>query len=641
MTTCFRRLAAAGAAIAVLVSAPAALADDRYVDGSAGFGHDSNAPCLDPAHPCLTIAAALAQASAGDTVRVGGGNTYAGQLMLPGGVSLVESDFDGPGFLTNGEAVVDGGAAVALTVQDGSQRTVKGLTLRGGDGAGFTVIVAGSALIRKNRFDDTGPGVQAHLVTQSGSPSIAENEFVGANDGTPRAAILALQDTPNIEANTFSAFAYAIYLQALPGSTGVAHVRDNRIGGIHAPPGYNGGGIIVRDMSAAIVGNLIEADAAPGVVTGITVADSGDVSLRRNRIFDFPVAGVSLNSTNGQISLSGDVIAQNNRGIEASFASGGLSIENATITGSDPAASEIALDATQLVLDSSTIGSPGIVSSASSCTISHSNLEPGGSPPASADCGPAAFSTSFAPGFVDPAARDYHLQPSSPLIDLGNPAAPPAGSIDPDGDARAVDGDADCAAQRDIGADEYTPPTPDCSPPAPKPTDDGTAPEGGTVPEGGPTTDTVSPVVSGLSVTNRVFRIGRRAGAVSARLPRGTSFRFGLSEAARATFTIERRTTGRLVAGRCVRGTLQNRGRRGCLRYGPALRFARDAAPGANQLRFSGRVRLGERTRTLRAGRYRLTLRAIDGAGNPSLSRRVAFRVAKAGSGKASDALHR
>jgi hypothetical protein len=77
------------------------------------------------------------------------------------------------------------------------------------------------------------------------------------------------------------------------------------------------------------------------------------------------------------------------------------------------------------------------------------------------------------------------------------------------------------------------------------------------------------------------------------------------------------------------------------VRHVPVLAFGRDAAPGANHLRFSGRVRLGERTRTLRPGRYSLTLRAIDAAGNRSLPRRVAFRVAMAGGRKENDALHR
>jgi hypothetical protein len=50
----------------------------------------------------------------------------------------------------------------------------------------------------------------------------------------------------------------------------------------------------------------------------------------------------------------------------------------------------------------------------------------------------------------------------------------------------------------------------------------------------------------------------------------------------------------------------------------------RATAAGAHRLRF--RARLGGRA--LRAGRYRLVLRAADAAGNRSATRRLAFTVA-------------
>ena len=62
--------------------------------------------------------------------------------------------------------------------------------------------------------------------------------------------------------------------------------------------------------------------------------------------------------------------------------------------------------------------------------------------------------TNLAPGFVDPAGGDFHLAPGSALVDAGDPAAPPAGALDLDGDARALAGTCGSAARRDIGADE-------------------------------------------------------------------------------------------------------------------------------------------------------------------------------------------
>src|SRR4051794_13172104 len=64
--------------------------------------------------------------------------------------------------------------------------------------------------------------------------------------------------------------------------------------------------------------------------------------------------------------------------------------------------------------------------------------------------------TSVDPGFVNPGI-DLHLSSSSPLIDAGDPAGPPFGAKDIDGDNREILGKAGCAARRDIGADEFVP----------------------------------------------------------------------------------------------------------------------------------------------------------------------------------------
>jgi hypothetical protein len=68
----------------------------------------------------------------------------------------------------------------------------------------------------------------------------------------------------------------------------------------------------------------------------------------------------------------------------------------------------------------------------------------------------ATNTTSFAPLFVDP-ATDLHLQPTSPLIDIGDPAAPAAGTVDLDGNPRAVLAKPGCFPRRDIGAYEFIP----------------------------------------------------------------------------------------------------------------------------------------------------------------------------------------
>jgi len=144
-----------------------------------------------------------------------------------------------------------------------------------------------------------------------------------------------------------------------------------------------------------------------------------------------------------------------------------------------------------------------------------------------------------------------------------------------------------------------------------------------------PTRDTRPPIISLFSVSPRTFAVdglGSREVAVQAvtrRIPRGTTFRYSLSETARVLYTIDRVLPGRRVGRRCVIPTLANRTRRSCLRYRRVGRFAQSGRIGRNVKRFSGRIgRI-----TLVAGRYRATTVATDPAGNRSAARRLTFRV--------------
>ncbi len=136
--------------------------------------------------------------------------------------------------------------------------------------------------------------------------------------------------------------------------------------------------------------------------------------------------------------------------------------------------------------------------------------------------------------------------------------------------------------------------------------------------------DTVAPVISAASVRPRVFAVvtrGRPGGR--RRAPRGTSFRYVLSEPARVIFTIERKALGRKVGGRCLRPTRGNRGRRRCARYRRVGSFSQQGQARANRRRFGGRIA----RRSLRPGAYRASVRASDPARNRSRARRLYFRV--------------
>ncbi len=164
--------------------------------------------------------------------------------------------------------------------------------------------------------------------------------------------------------------------------------------------------------------------------------------------------------------------------------------------------------------------------------------------------------------------------------------------------------------------------------------------------DSGPAADTTAPKLWAVRIAPRAFAVGRRGRGKKARSAardsgrrrakrarRGATVRFKLSEAARVVVRVQRGLPGmrRTVRGkrRCVKPTraLRRRHAKRCLRFRnlrPTL--VRSGRRGQNRFRFSGR--LGRRA--LRPGPYRMLLRATDGAGNVSRSRRSGFRIVRA-----------
>jgi hypothetical protein len=126
------------------------------------------------------------------------------------------------------------------------------------------------------------------------------------------------------------------------------------------------------------------------------------------------------------------------------------------------------------------------------------------------------------------------------------------------------------------------------------------------------------PRLSSVSISNRRFRVARSPTAVLARkAPRGTSFRFTLSAAAKVQITITRSATG-LRRGRiCVAPTrrLRRVHARRCTRTVIVGVLTRISEPrGPDRIAFSGRIG----RRALNPGKYRALLSASNATGRSS-----------------------
>jgi hypothetical protein len=117
--------------------------------------------------------------------------------------------------------------------------------------------------------------------------------------------------------------------------------------------------------------------------------------------------------------------------------------------------------------------------------------------------------------------------------------------------------------------------------------------------------DVAAPVLTGVSASSSVFSVDKRARASVAH---GTGFRFALSEPATVVFRTEQRVGRKWKTIRV---------------------FGQRYKAGPNVLRFSGRIKPRGKARTLRPGRYRLSLRPSDVGGNRGALSRVGFKIVR------------
>lgn len=160
--------------------------------------------------------------------------------------------------------------------------------------------------------------------------------------------------------------------------------------------------------------------------------------------------------------------------------------------------------------------------------------------------------------------------------------------------------------------DNFRQPTPNSNPTptAPKP--------------GAPVGDkTGKPALGSLSLSSSAFEAagsGPATGAASV----GTTVRYSLSEDASVRYTVQRKSRGRRVGGKCVKPKRSNRTKRSCTRWVSVPgSFTVVGKAGTNRFKFRGRLR----GKSLKVASYRLNARATDSDRNKSALRRKGFRI--------------
>jgi streptogramin lyase len=136
---------------------------------------------------------------------------------------------------------------------------------------------------------------------------------------------------------------------------------------------------------------------------------------------------------------------------------------------------------------------------------------------------------------------------------------------------------------------------------------------------GGGGADTIPPVVTRLTVSPKISRIGsllpQLSRTVRRRIPVGTRISFVLSEPAQVTLSFVQYANGRRNGRRCVRN--RRTGRRCRITYVRGKLIV-SGKSGLNKLRFQGRI---TRRKKLAPGTYSLIVSAKDPSGNVSRTR--------------------
>jgi hypothetical protein len=320
-----------------------------------------------------------------------------------------------------------------------------------------------------------------------------QNTFVDTNtagQATQTGVALSATGATEVSDNSFDSLTQGIVSQGAAGSTPLiarnvfTHIRpaSNGLGDAIA---VNSGNPTISRNQISTPSLVMAGDSAFGVLANLNGANTTGMTLRANRI-DGMSTGVYAGGTGGAVSLTGDLILNSRdaalRLVDDATDDAGIGDATATnvdFAGTGMFGSDVVLSQAQVMINSSILTSVPAVDNGG-----------GGSCSIAFSRGPTTsgnacetFQTSADPQFVNAAAGNYHLAAGSSMIDAGDPSAPDAAAIDLDGEGFGFKPACPLASgTRDIGADEVVP----TGCPAPVDPTDPTDPIDQTPPQGDP-----------------------------------------------------------------------------------------------------------------------------------------------------------
>jgi predicted outer membrane repeat protein len=444
-------------------TARAAVPQPRYVDGVSG---SDDTDCTNSSDPCATIAYALNQAEAGDTVLVAE-DVYNEALDLAQNVTLL-GGYEAIGWTRDIEShptVIDasGSGDRAFSIPPGLQVTLEGLTVQGGEptlegGAVFingATVVISATVIQENSSDSHGGGVWVEgsanlLIVNSGLLSNSAGGRGGGLAGSgfnPGSSIELLGVL--VQDNNAGSDGGGLAVDGAPTIVTASRILSNTSGtsggGIHATDlevvaseirgneanGTNtvlGGGIAMStwlDENRLVIRDSVVSDNA-AISTDESIGGGIDAERSRATIERTVVrgneaqynAGISLYQT--VLTMTNSLVISNT-GPGISGQAAGTIVNVTAATNAGPGV-QIGIDSTVAITNSILWGNGGDdYVCAGDCTLAYSDVGVGDT------AGPGNISED--PLFLNAAGGDYRLQTGSPCRNTGTTDGAPLDDI--------------------------------------------------------------------------------------------------------------------------------------------------------------------------------------------------------------------